>query len=114
MNHSQTETNTCQKHAEDVSELLKCYRKLSELTHDAAERAYRSATIAEGASSRASLDKRDADGYAWRAEHSAHEAKAASIVAEKYAKSASKALLAIKLALMITILAFAAIHFFTH
>lgn len=114
MNNSQTETNTCQKHAEDVSELLKCYRKLSDLTRAAAERAYRSASIAEGASSRASLDKRAAEDHAWSAEHAAHEAKAAAIGAEEAAKRASNALLAIKLLLLVAILAAAAIHFFTH
>lgn len=113
MTHSQNDIAR-EKHAEDVSELFKSYRKLSDLTHDAAERAYRSASIAEGASSRASLDKRAAEDHAWRAEYAANEAKAAANFAEDVAKRANKALLAIKLALMLAILAFAAIHFFTH
>lgn len=113
MTHSPNDT-VREKHAEDVSELLKCYRKLSDLTHDAAERAYRSASIAEGASSRASLDKRAAEDHAWRAEHAAHEAKAAANFAEDVAKSARKALQTIMLSLLVAILAAAAIYFFTH
>ena len=87
---------------------------MSELTRDAAERAYRYASHAEGAESRAILDKRAAEDSAWRAEHAAHEAKAAANFAEDVAKSARKTLQAIKLSLLVAILAAAAIYFFTH
>lgn len=113
MTHSQSAT-VREKHAEDVSELIKCYQKLSELTRDAAERSYRYASHAEGSESRARLDKRNAEDSAWRAEHAAHEAKGAAIVAEAAAKHARQAMLVIKLSLMGAILAFAAILFFTH
>lgn len=86
-------TNTCSKHA---------------------ERAARSAECAEGSEKRAYHAKLTAENAAFRATLMGDEAKAAVIVAREYAQRARKAMLAIMLALMGAILAFAAIHFFTH
>ena len=122
MKHTQTATvremrtltNTCQKHAADAAEYLKVCQRLSEVTCDNAERADQAADRADQAAGHAEHAERSANDAAWRSDRRAHEARAAANIASDAARDARKAKRTIIIALLLSLTAHAAIHFFTH
>lgn len=120
--HTQTATvremrtlaNTCKTQAADAAECRKLCLELSKTTCDNAERADRSAGLAEEAQNRAFYEKTSAELAAGRADRRAHDAQAAANIAADAARDARKTSRAIIIALLIAILADAALYFFTH